>query len=487
MPPDGGQRLINLEQDLRPTNLVERVRANVLADRHGAFDLDDIELDNADNTNNIQAAMARADQFATELRSAVAADSAALEELLPELALGGLRIWHFARGLAQGSSNSRSMWDRLVSQLGDLQESQREPQVLRGFLAEVWEHDECFANDLLEQSLQDPVLMPFFPVLQSAVPIDQTGIERLKRSMGFEPIPVRMYRSLVFGRVTDNIPGPDFKELIVQIAAKPEGLEVATEILAMRFFADGQDQREHDAEAKEAGCEILRHLTFRRNPHRDEYNLGRLIAACLSGSDGAPVAVEIVLRLKEAVARRETYAFYHDGLLEALCAAQPFAVLNALFPAEIEDHEASIELVETRSEHRKHPLDAISPADLVSWCEQLPEPRFHLTASMVTLARRPQSPGPLEWTPQALALLAAAPDPRTILQTFIARFRPSGWSGSLASTMEQNMTLLDQLGSDLDPSLAELVNEARARLRREIEERRRYETERERADNERFE
>jgi hypothetical protein len=53
--------------------------------------------------------------------------------------------------------------------------------------------------------------------------------------------------------------------------------------------------------------------------------------------------------------------------------------------------------------------------------------------------------------------------------------------------MEQNMTLLDQLGSDLDPSLAELVNEARARLRREIEERRRYETERERADNERFE
>jgi hypothetical protein len=53
--------------------------------------------------------------------------------------------------------------------------------------------------------------------------------------------------------------------------------------------------------------------------------------------------------------------------------------------------------------------------------------------------------------------------------------------------MEENIALLDELASENDPSLTSLIRDEKARLMQEVEERRRWETERECERNESFE
>src|SRR6185369_9068532 len=95
------------------------------------------------------------------------------------------------------------------------------------------------------------------------------------------------------------------------------------------------------------------------------------------------------------------------------------------------------------SDNWDNPADAISCEALITWCEGDGERRYPLAASIITFARRPAANGPQVWSDQVKALLAHAPDPRTVLAVLIGRFHPMNWSGSRAALMEANARLLD--------------------------------------------
>jgi len=73
---------------------------------------------------------------------------------------------------------------------------------------------------------------------------------------------------------------------------------------------------------------------------------------------------------------------------------------------------------------------------------------------------QPTKHGAPQWTRIALQFLERAPDPGAVLQQFTAQFMPStGWSGSLASILEANAALLDQL--DAFPALQKTSSKRR--------------------------
>lgn len=61
------------------------------------------------------------------------------------------------------------------------------------------------------------------------------------------------------------------------------------------------------------------------------------------------------------------------------------------------------------------------------------------------------------------------------------------WSGSRAALMEANARLLDSLESDLPSDLVRFVTEAKAQLAGDVARERQWETEQDRARDERFE
>ncbi len=179
----------------------------------------------------------------------------------------------------------------------------------------------------------------------------------------------------------------------------------------------------------------------------------------------------------------ETNAGSHVELIRTLLAVQPIAVLDALAEGEPRDPSAEIRLIDVLAEHSPGFADVISSADLVAWCGRDPAVRYPFAAAIVSFARRAEETAPLIWSDQAKALLANAPDSGCVLKVFVDRIS----SGFGAALMEANAGLLDDLETEVSPDLAHIVDEAKARLEREIAEERHWETEWDNARDERFE
>ncbi len=480
--PENASRLAALEANLRPSNLSERVRAVVLGDRSGGLDLEDMDLD-----GDIATESERLDAIARELGAAVASDDAIFAELVPDLLRGGNRVWTFGRGLANASENRRAMWARLLEGLGHLPLEQRNVQLLRGYIAELWEQDRDLAQDLLDAALDQPTLVAFIPVLHSATQLDSRGIDRLRRALTSGQVPVWMYQNLALGRVTDHVAGGDLKDLLLLIVEQPDGFDVALEILSMRFYSDRLDHRDHDRELLEAGRELLRRVTFRRNNHRGDYHLADVARVCLEGPEGRSIAAVVAERLSQAVAAYETHAFDNDDLLKALLGVQPLAVLDALFQPDVSERRAGIGLFDRTHGHRSNPADEIPCELLIDWCNRDSNVRYEIAASFITFSHRAEGSGQQVWSEQAKALLVNAPDPRNVLAVLVDRFRPMSWSGSRAAVMEANARLLDGLETGIPAEIMPFVAEARDSLTREIARERQFENERDQARDERFE
>ncbi|MBN2700208.1 MAG: hypothetical protein JXR29_02010, partial [Methylothermaceae bacterium] len=471
-----------LEAKLKPTNLPDRVRAVVLGGRSGRFDLEEMDID-----GNPASAIERLEAIARDLGEAVAIDEGIFAELLPDLLQGGNRVWPFGRGLAGASPDICTTWAMLIEGLERIPLEKRDVRVLGGFLAELWEKNRELVQDFLDSALEEPTLVTFLPILHSAVGLDERGAERLMVALSGGKVPVRMYRSLAFGRATAQVVGGALKDLVLMIADEPEGFDVALNILYMRLHADRSDHREHEPKILEAGRELLRRLTFHKGNQCEDYQLTGFIRTSLTVPGAGPVAAEIAARLRQAVASGETYPWDNDNLLTALLEVQPMPVLESLFDGNERERQAGIRMFENLGDHRGNPADAISCKALIAWCEGDPECRYPLAAAIITFTHRPEASGPQVWSEQAKALVARAPDLRSVLSVFISRFRPMSWSGSRASQMEANGRLLDSLVSLIPSSLIPFVTEAKAKLAEEVARERQWETQKDRGQDERFE
>src|SRR5690606_37882828 len=210
-------------------------------------------LECLDVDGDTMSATERQDAIARELGAAVADDDAAFAELLPELLCGGNQTWAFGRGLASACADPGATWARLVEELDQIAPEERDIEVLRGLLVELWEQDRNLVQRFQDRGVEQPALQTFHPALHSAQDLDERGVERLKQALSRGQVPVWMYRHLAVGRTMDHLGGGILKEMLLLISDQPDGFTVALELLFMRIFSDRSARREHDPELLEAG------------------------------------------------------------------------------------------------------------------------------------------------------------------------------------------------------------------------------------------
>lgn len=92
MPRQSFERLTALEADLAPSGVRDQVRAVVLGNGFGGFDLEDFDLEDPDAQHR------RREDEARALGTALAMDDDILDELMGELLRGGSRVWVLAVG-----------------------------------------------------------------------------------------------------------------------------------------------------------------------------------------------------------------------------------------------------------------------------------------------------------------------------------------------------------------------------------------------------
>jgi len=255
----------------------------------------------------------------------------------------------------------------------------------------------------------------------------------------------------------------------------------------MRLHSDTDQKRDHAPECIDAGRELMRSLAFRRNDVRQSYRLEIIAQACLGGLDGAAMAQEVCRKLKESIAKYETYANDHNRLLQGLLTVQPAAVLDGLFASDSADPGVGIRIFQDLIQHQTNPIDLVSKEELARWCDQDPAIRYPIAAAIVTAFTRADGKALPKWTETALYLLEKAPERVKVLELFVRRFIPMSWSGSRAMIVESNARLLDDLEGYPDPSVVEIVAREKKRLTSVVQAERRAETLADSRRDERFE
>ena len=249
-------RLTAIEQMMRPSSLVERIRAQVLRNVRDAWD----DLDYRD----FDAQYARKEQAIIEIGRMLAENQETLDELMPELVIcgTGVTLGPLAKGLVDAANGRRELWDRLVAQFSVSDPNIRSTELLSCYLFNLQSVDADLTETLLSESLNDSRLSDWFPVLQARVAVSRDGIVRLKQSLVVGNIPADRFRGLAYSRT--SLDDHAIAELTPMILRLQSGFDVALEIVWMHIAVEKREKRPLSPELLAAGRAIIEACEFDR-------------------------------------------------------------------------------------------------------------------------------------------------------------------------------------------------------------------------------
>ena len=193
-----GLDLLNeLDELLKPKNLVDEIRTFVLTPVHLQFRLDD-EFD-YDDPDRIPASRARATARAFDLGEAVAGDPTIIGELSEQLfrTLGG-HVLEFGKGMASSCPDPQALWTRVVGHLERAGNSARHCDLLQGILEIIHHRDASLAERILDQAVQTRSLRNFFVWLQVSIPLNPRAVQRLLDCLEFDDTPIFQFGQIAW-------------------------------------------------------------------------------------------------------------------------------------------------------------------------------------------------------------------------------------------------------------------------------------------------
>jgi hypothetical protein len=449
MAPKLAGRLFALEQELRPDGLLQTARAYLLSSLRDASDI--VDDDSLEDGRGAASARSRAGEITETLGYDTAAKPEVLEALLPELVSHhvGSRVPAFGKGLAAGASDLMALWQQLVAAFALAPEQERSPNVLRGFLRGAVEREPTMVAGILDNAVGDPLLGPWFPVLQTAVEIGECGAARLEAALQLSLAPAWTYEYVMYGRGSDSIPPASLRRIVLAIADLPDGYAVAVEVLAMHLASVRRSGGCVADEVTECGRELLSRWSGERHSNLADYHLAELASGCCAGPEAVPDVVRMCRHLAAALNEHHVDA---GELTSRLFGLHPTIALDQFFGETISD--ARVIAGWRHIVRRGNPLDNLPIETLLEWARVKPSTRFTTLAAVITPFRDDDKEAAPAWTPAAMQLLRHAPDRVAALAELSSALVPWSWSGSRADILERRRSLLCAFLTDADPNVA---------------------------------
>ncbi|MGF3106087.1 hypothetical protein [Rossellomorea sp. DUT-2] len=479
MEPEVYKRLNELIVLLEPRSLIEQAKFYSMSGR-SIYDLVDAvnDIDNDEYTT--------VEQKIHQIGSAVGSHEETLSGLLLDiLSNNGPGLFSLGQGIADGSTNHEETWIRFCNKLSYIDASKRNYQVLRGFLNRLSEIDFSFTQEILDQSVKDPILAPIFPLLQISVKIDSRGVSRLRQSLEYGEAPIWQYKNIAYGRVHETINDEDLTELLELISQKENGLEVSIEILNMRLHGISKETPISGC-ILYAGQKLLLEYKFSKednNKAHYDYELSRIIQYCLKGASGKENARRLCEKLANGYEKFEIFPSDFQGVLSSLSETQPEVFLNEFLG---EEQKLDGWLTEALSREGKV-LSNINDDIIKKWCEVSSTTRYPVIARVIKPFQQITKDSSMEWTPLARWIMDSFYDPVLILNIFKKSFHPRTWWGSRADRLQSFLCLITKLKKHSNLVIKQWATEEEEKFKEVIHRTRDNELNMERQKNERFE
>src|SRR5258708_2302851 len=332
------------------------------------------------------------------------------------------------------------------------------------------EQDREFAGRLLDEAIEDPVLESYFPLLQAAMIVDDTGAARLSRSVARGAAKAWTYRQLSLGRASDGITPGTFKKLVLEIARLPDGFPIAIDLLGMRLHILKTDNAPIDQETLTLGRELLTICTFNDKDDNVDYHVAEIARACLGGATAAPEARRLCENFVQAL-EGHGQAWRYDQLAKALFELQPEVALDVFFDR-TDNRGRSALFRMSMIDEQNGPVNNVPKDVLLSWASKDVSARFPWLAAEIRLFDRGPGQNELKWSTIALHLLEHATDRKAVLAAFSAHLEPNSWSGSLADVLTPYLQPIRELLKHPDSTVREWASGSERRLLGRIDEER---------------
>jgi hypothetical protein len=464
------EKLSELESELRPRDLEQKLEAYVLSPSYGHLDVADVDATD-DSGEAIMAAWQLADKVAEDLGRQFAVAHDLLVRSLPRL-LGQEqgRQWTFARGLAMGVEDLESTWREIRGVFASLDAKARSVSLMQGYIGAAIERDRDLAGRLLDDAIEDSVLESYFPLLQAAMIVDDAGAARLSRSVARGTAKAWTYRQLRLGRASDGISPVAFKKLLLEIARLPDGFATAIDILGMRLHILKTDKAPIDQEVLALGRELLAVCTFNDNNGNLDYHIAEIARNCLRGPVAVPEARRVCENFVQAL-EGDGQAWQCDQFARALFETQPEVTLDVFFDRTGNRGRSALFRMSMIDE-QDGPVNYVPKDVLLSWANKDVSTRFPWVAGEIRLFSKGPEQNEFQWSEIARHLLEHAIDRKAVLAAFSGRIEPHSWSGSLADALTPYLQPIRELLKHRDPEIRDWATGRERRLLDRIDEER---------------
>jgi len=439
MPGEIRARLVGIVERLKPTDLLNRARAIVLARSGGEFASPEGVVSSPSEAWRL------ADQQAVDLGRAFANEPETLATFLPELYAERTpyRAFHFGKGLAEGAADVAELWGTLLEAFKGMPADGRNARTLGGYIQGASASPE-FVAAALDGVADDPDVARDLTYLQARAGIDRAGIAQLSAALDASKIDAGAFRQLANGAVGES-PGDALATLLTNLATHPGGSGIALGILHMNFTCVKSEGREYDADLIACGRKILAPASLEDTTSFGDYGVGEVVEVCLTGADAEETARTVCSRIREGLVSYVLSANRAGYLLKALFAAQPNIALDTFLLGGDGNLEIRLE--------RRSPLDEMDVAALREWADVDPETRYPLVGRLLSIFEVSGLDDVVCLSPRFLGLLEPAPDRAAFLGGARNRLLPSGWSGSLADVLVKRRAMLQPLAGHHDPAV----------------------------------
>lgn len=463
-------RLQALEKMLAPTDLLGQIRAQVLS--RGTATLDLLEVDDGEAaSSNPMAGYKKAQAQAEELGRIASSDTAAWAGLLPELLTdhASEKTHRFGFGLGLGLDEPA----RFVAEARTvLQEAGSGRVVLipiRGLLQGWHSKDPAAADAFLDEAVTDEVWGPWLPELQWSVGLQEKGFQRVMQSLAAKLAPVHQYRYLSMGGATEPLRVEQIAELVRAVSVHPKGLSISIDLLGMVVHSADErgEQFAHDVAA--FGRDFLGEVNLASldaDETMHDHYLDLILTFSLSNletSNSDEKLLENLLSWENS--KERVHAYQRGKYLGPFFKFRPELALNAIYrPDKDGGYGTAYILAANRDNDRAmRPISSLSADVALRWCSKSPDDRFAFIAE-TCLLYAPGDDLPKRLSEVASAIFKAAPDKAMILRIFVSRLVPMSWSGSRAAKLRGRLAILDDLDTQGDEALSQMVSDELTRL-----------------------
>jgi hypothetical protein len=478
MQPLLAEKLRQLDEQLRPRDLEDRVRAYVLVDGTSHIDIGESPSASGTNVHSLDAAFGVVEVIGRELASS----PELLTRLLPDLLRNGSgNQWSCGQGLAESTCEPIAFWKQCVEVLATLPDEERSVWLMRGFIERLQTNDPTTAGRLLDAAVNDNILAPCFPILQASFQIDESGAQRLLESLRRQRASAGTYAYLKFGRFADLIEPEVFRDIVLGISKLAQGYRVAVEVFSMRLHTHAHGDKAVGPILLATGCLLLEGLStgFDDANGNIAYAINELAEVCLAGNEGDKTAYVLCRIIVNAWADGRHEHTYFGDLVSTLFRIHPLVALGVFFDGRENNRYSNLE--REFGVRSGSPVNSIDADTLIGWADANASVRYAQLAWEIRLI---DANGEFaSWSSLAERLLTGAVDREVILTIFGERLIPTSWSGSKAHAMAPQIAIVEQLVDSPDSEIAHWARRQRDVMNREIEE----DLQRERASSERFE